>query len=514
MKILFRIFPLCAIFSIWCGLAIAQSDPSSPENSSAPEDTPSDDTMRLPDRAHESIVETNDGSFYNKIDFYFSDDIGPESVESANEAFESLGSGGFVITPSESGGGGGGGGGSGGSTGGGKGGKSGGQRAGSRGPGESGSDGHDSNQDPLGPEGEIGAGQNIDFSELDLSIDLSFTNDLALPGDEALELSDEMQAMLQALQRPAITAVDIFGGQLLFHKFGAYDGKLLSRAPPKLMGLSPIFFGDSPQGPFVEGREPGAETEFALGLLPFVGSGQDLYQAATGRTLLTAEELGTFERVASLTFGVVGIIPGGGAAAKAVSKGGIVLTKQALSKLRFSPKVISKGAKAIERELVVDFGPKGGILLFPEESLESLGHLRPHALVDAAKVNEKMRVDRGLFSPGYSLGTSVTHGVLRAPLRMYRVWGGKSGMKGSFLIPFDPRLAPKSVIRQAFAIPESNTLEFITPVDLPAGTELRMGQAAGSDIFDATGGSLQVELLEQIESGWGKTEKWLDEFGE
>jgi hypothetical protein len=76
----------------------------------------------------------------------------------------------------------------------------------------------------------------------------------------------------------------------------------------------------------------------------------------------------------------------------------------------------------------------------------------------------------------------------------YRVLGGDSAQAGSWLspIPFESQSAARSLL----SLPPGNTAEFLSTVQIPAGTQIQFGRAASA--FGQAGDGFQIQLLERI----------------
>jgi hypothetical protein len=76
----------------------------------------------------------------------------------------------------------------------------------------------------------------------------------------------------------------------------------------------------------------------------------------------------------------------------------------------------------------------------------------------------------------------------------YRTWGGRVPEVGNWLSP-EPPVSSSAAIRDLALWPE-NTAEFVSPVQIPAGTRIQSGTAAGA--FGRPGGGSQIELLKKL----------------
>jgi RHS repeat-associated protein len=91
-------------------------------------------------------------------------------------------------------------------------------------------------------------------------------------------------------------------------------------------------------------------------------------------------------------------------------------------------------------------------------------------------------------------GKITAGAVPEGGMTAFRIWGGESVEAGSWLSPIAPESS--SAARDLLALPSGNTAEFISPVQIPAGTHIQFGTAAGA--FGQTGGGTQIQLLERI----------------
>ncbi len=98
---------------------------------------------------------------------------------------------------------------------------------------------------------------------------------------------------------------------------------------------------------------------------------------------------------------------------------------------------------------------------------------------------------------------SIESIVLQKGTTMYRVWGGRAGKMGRWLMPVKP--SSQNVAREWWSLPPGNSAEFVTEVKLPAGTRVQVGPAAPA--FGSPGGALQVQVLSPMDLNWfGATE--------
>jgi RHS repeat-associated protein len=76
----------------------------------------------------------------------------------------------------------------------------------------------------------------------------------------------------------------------------------------------------------------------------------------------------------------------------------------------------------------------------------------------------------------------------------YRIWGEGADQVGSWLSPIE--LDSASAARSLLSLPAENTAEFISEVQIPAGTQIQFGTAASA--FGQPGGGIQIQLLNRI----------------
>jgi hypothetical protein len=77
---------------------------------------------------------------------------------------------------------------------------------------------------------------------------------------------------------------------------------------------------------------------------------------------------------------------------------------------------------------------------------------------------------------------------------VYRTWGGRVPEVGNWLSPEAP-VSSRAAIRDLALWPE-NTAEFVSSVQIPAGTRIQSGTAAAA--FGRPGGGSQIELLKNL----------------
>jgi RHS repeat-associated protein len=96
----------------------------------------------------------------------------------------------------------------------------------------------------------------------------------------------------------------------------------------------------------------------------------------------------------------------------------------------------------------------------------------------------------------------ITSGVVPdGGIVAFRIWGGDiyqggSAQVGSWLSPIAPESS--SAAQSLLSLPPGNTAQFISPVFIPAGTQIQFGTAAAVPEFGTTGGGIQIQLLERI----------------
>ena len=76
----------------------------------------------------------------------------------------------------------------------------------------------------------------------------------------------------------------------------------------------------------------------------------------------------------------------------------------------------------------------------------------------------------------------------------YRSWGGESKQVSDWLSPYPP--ASSSEARRDLALWPGNTAQYVSKVQIPAGTQIQWGKAARA--FGQPGGATQIQLLEDI----------------
>jgi RHS repeat-associated protein len=79
-------------------------------------------------------------------------------------------------------------------------------------------------------------------------------------------------------------------------------------------------------------------------------------------------------------------------------------------------------------------------------------------------------------------------------LTAYRIWGGDTPQNGAWLSPIAPDSSEAA--RSLLALPPQNSAEFISVVQIPAGTQIQYGTAAGA--FGQPGGGVQIQLQSPI----------------
>jgi RHS repeat-associated protein len=73
----------------------------------------------------------------------------------------------------------------------------------------------------------------------------------------------------------------------------------------------------------------------------------------------------------------------------------------------------------------------------------------------------------------------------------FRIWGGATGLVGTWFSPLEPESA--TVARSIFSLPPGNTAQWFTAVFIPAGTQIQFGTAAAN--FGELGGGVQIQVL-------------------
>ena len=105
---------------------------------------------------------------------------------------------------------------------------------------------------------------------------------------------------------------------------------------------------------------------------------------------------------------------------------------------------------------------------------------------------------RALPEPAYQnpwIGTIESY-ITEAQTTFYRVWGDAARKVGSWLSPNRP--ASSSDARRDLALPSNNSAEFVSEVQVPAGTRVQAGTAREN--FGQPGGGEQIQLLDRIPS--------------
>ena len=92
------------------------------------------------------------------------------------------------------------------------------------------------------------------------------------------------------------------------------------------------------------------------------------------------------------------------------------------------------------------------------------------------------------------VGQIAAGAVPEGGMTAYRVWGGASSQAGSWLSPIAP--SSSSAARSLLALPSQNTAQFVSTVQIPAGTQIQFGLAARA--FSQPGGGMQIQLLQRI----------------
>ena len=90
-------------------------------------------------------------------------------------------------------------------------------------------------------------------------------------------------------------------------------------------------------------------------------------------------------------------------------------------------------------------------------------------------------------------GTITSGTVPEGGMTAYRIYGGASEQVGSWLTPTAPE---SSAGAQSLLSPPGNSAASISEVNIPAGTQIQFGQAAGA--FGNAGGGMQIQLLGRI----------------
>lgn len=91
-------------------------------------------------------------------------------------------------------------------------------------------------------------------------------------------------------------------------------------------------------------------------------------------------------------------------------------------------------------------------------------------------------------------GPITAGAVPEGGMTAYRVWGGTSQQVGSWLTPIAPESS--SAARSLLALPPGNTAQFLSTVEIPAGTQIQFGAAA--EAFGQAGSGMQIQLLDRI----------------
>jgi RHS repeat-associated protein len=88
-------------------------------------------------------------------------------------------------------------------------------------------------------------------------------------------------------------------------------------------------------------------------------------------------------------------------------------------------------------------------------------------------------------------------------MTFFRAWGGESGEIGRWLSGTLPDSAEAA--QSSLSLPPGNTAEFVSEVNIPAGTTLEVGQAAPA--FGQSGGGIQYRIVGDIDPSWFSSAK-------
>jgi len=91
-------------------------------------------------------------------------------------------------------------------------------------------------------------------------------------------------------------------------------------------------------------------------------------------------------------------------------------------------------------------------------------------------------------------GTINAATVPEGGMTAYRVWGGGTQQAGSWLSPIP--IESSSAARSLLALPDTNTAQFISTVQIPAGSLIQYGTAAEAN--SQLGGGVQIWLPQRI----------------
>jgi hypothetical protein len=248
---------------------------------------------------------------------------------------------------------------------------------------------------------------------------------------------------------------------------------LSSQKEAKEIGLNAIVESDRS---YAEGDTQSAEfykkvgvamADLALGLTPGVGLVKDVYEAVSGRSVLTGDLLGATDRILAM----VGVIT-----------------------LGFGDDIL-KGVRSVQK--IVE--ATEGAAKITTTVRNSLGVIREVKVVRYAgeTVNEAMSKQYKNFQKIWGEGSAVYKFSTSRPMRAWVVHGEAAEKLGAFSMRENPmRLLEKmsledaqKYLRDIYAIPPGNPISHISEIVVPTGETMLIGKA-GENAW-GTGGGVQ-----------------------
>ena len=371
--------------------------------------------------------------------------------------------------------------------------------------------------------GLAGSSQNLETANLTKKIGESY-NETVLGGFEhlrdSLEELDEVPKPKTVVQTPGEKRVQKARDYLEYAKENAPQGVITDR----LLGASEVVLdkalesynqGDAEIGDLLQ-EVSLTLTDIALSLTPGVGWGKDIYEAFTGRNLVSDEELSDVERGIAV-FGVVtaGVGSKIGRAAKIF---------KAMRAGAWKSKTLGRAVDIAESATKFGATTKAGFDKFMEIAKQPFfkdpqagsinisllndaidkgkdvlkGWRKNHTITgmeDASVVNKRF-IDDGWEGP-YKDGTKVFSFTTKNEGNWVRVHGSASKPEGGWLMKEEAiRGLTPAQIQNKFSLPATPT--HITDVRVPANTPMNRGKVAEN--FGGGEGAVQYHLQTRLDS--------------
>jgi hypothetical protein len=232
--------------------------------------------------------------------------------------------------------------------------------------------------------------------------------------------------------------------------------------------------------------------DIATGTLPVISTGRDIYEALTGKNLLTGVNLTNLERSLALV-GIASLGASHFTKVVSVVAGNLPEFTRVVSRVGLTlkvPDVVAGGAvKIADSAAKLGFKNADDIKRNTGVIERWASHFNVRKIEDAANINAKM-IEKGM-EPAYKSGTKVIEFETSAAVSWVRVHGQANQARPWMMREVDIKDLSGKQIAEKFNIKDIPTM--ISRVDVPAGTTIRIG-SVGRNSFGTAEGAIQYEI--------------------